>query len=101
MNKNLSILRQLANEIRFTSSKKTIKDNLVMQYVIEQSRAHKPTTEVLCKAREEMQNLAQNYACYLNSLRKYQEINSFYSGKGERSIKETANLVGFKLPHDP
>ncbi|KAG7201019.1 hypothetical protein KM043_003371 [Ampulex compressa] len=34
-------------------------------------------------------------------LRRCKEIRSRYTGKGERSIKETADLVGFKLPHDP
>lgn len=101
MNKNLSLIRQLANEIRKTTSHNTAKKSPMMQYVLEQTRAHQETSETLCKAREEAQNLAENYLCYLHSLRKYQEINTFYSGKGERSISETANLVGFKLPHDP
>ncbi|XP_014212682.1 protein FMC1 homolog [Copidosoma floridanum] len=101
MNKNLSLLRQLANEIRKTSSEKNIGNNVMMRYIVEQSSAHKETSETLCKAREELYNLAHNYLCYLQSIRKYQEIHKFYSGKGERSTKETAKLVGFKLPHDP
>lgn len=101
MNKNLSLIRQLASEIRKNSSEKSIKNNLMMNYIVEQSQVHKETSELLCKAREELQNLAQNYLCYLQSVRKYQEIHKYYNGKGERSLKETANLVGFKLPHDP
>lgn len=101
MKKNLSVLRLLANEIRKSSSKPTGRDNSLMSYITQQNRAHQETSEVFCKAREELQNLADNYLCYLHSIRKYHEINSFYSGKGERSVKETANLVGFKLPHDP
>jgi hypothetical protein len=45
--------------------------------------------------------LGQTYHCYLQSLRNYKRINDDYKGAGERSIKDTANLVGFKLPHDP
>ena len=100
MKHNLSLLRQLAHEIRQSSAKPTLKNNPVMEYVFEQSRCHKETTETFCKAREELKSLTQNYLCYLHSLRKYQEINKHYSGKGERSVQDTANLVGFKLPHD-
>ncbi|KAL7293674.1 hypothetical protein TKK_0012753 [Trichogramma kaykai] len=101
MNPNVTLLRHLAHEIRHTTSTKVVKNNMLMNYIVEQSRSHKPTTEVLCKTKEELHNLGQNYLCYLNSLRKYNEINTYYNSKGERSIKETANLVGFKLPHDP
>ena len=101
MKKNLILVRKLASEIRKAASKPVVKDNMLMQHILEQNRAHKETSEILCKAREELQNLAENYLCYLSSGRKFQEINKYYSGKGERSVKETANLVGFKLPHDP
>ena len=101
MNANLSLLRQLAHEIRHSASNNSARRNMTMQYIIDQTRAHQETSEILCKAREELQNLAQNYLCYLHSIRKYQEINTYYSGRGERSTEEMANLVGFKLPHDP
>jgi hypothetical protein len=101
MKKNLELLRLLASEIRKTCSQNQLKNNMVMQYILQQNRNYKETSEVYCKDKEDLNYLAQNYACYLNSIRKYQEINAAYSGKGERSIKETANLVGFKLPHDP
>jgi hypothetical protein len=59
------------------------------------------TDEQLCKAQFEMAYLADTYACYLGSLRRYHSIKDQYHGKGERSIESTANMVGFKLPHDP
>jgi len=59
------------------------------------------TDEQLCKAQFEMSYLADTYALYLGSLRRYQVIKDQYHGKGDRSVRETANMVGFKLPHDP
>lgn len=101
MNPNLQIIRSLVREIRHSSKDKAVKDNIMVRYIMEQAKAHRETSEVLCKAREELKNLAENYQCYLNSARLCKEIRVRYAGKGERSIKETADLVGFKLPHDP
>lgn len=44
--------------------------------------------------------MAETYLTYLESSRKFKELNQAYSGKGDRSIAETANLVGFKLPNE-
>ncbi|XP_023288410.1 protein FMC1 homolog isoform X2 [Orussus abietinus] len=101
MNNNLRTIRSLISEIRHSTHGKKMKDNIMVQYILDQARAHRETSEVLCKAREELHNLAQTYLCYLSSLRRYNEIQTQYAGKGERSLKETADLVGFKLPHDP
>ncbi|XP_074093839.1 protein FMC1 homolog [Cotesia typhae] len=101
MNSNLQLIRSLLREIRLTSSESKIKDNIVVRYIMEQARAHKETSETLCKAREELLHLATTYNCYLSSLRTYNEINTQYAGAGERTVRETADLVGFKLPHDP
>ncbi|XP_057332574.1 protein FMC1 homolog isoform X2 [Microplitis mediator] len=101
MNSNLKLIRSLLSEIRKTASENKIRDNIVVRYVMAQAREHQETSETLCKAREELQHLAKTYNCYLSSLRSYNELNSQYSGAGERSVRETADLVGFKLPHDP
>uniref|UniRef100_A0A1A9Z9W4 Protein FMC1 homolog n=1 Tax=Glossina pallidipes TaxID=7398 RepID=A0A1A9Z9W4_GLOPL len=54
----------------------------------------------LC-TRDEALFLGQTYLTYLSSLRKYNELHKEYRGRGERSVKETADMVGFKLPTDP
>lgn len=77
------------------------KDSPAFKYITEQFQKHKTTDQILCKDREEMKFLGETYVCYLRSLRKYTEIVNEYKGKGERSTKDTANMVGFKLPHDP
>ncbi|XP_072766926.1 protein FMC1 homolog isoform X2 [Anoplolepis gracilipes] len=101
MNNNIEIVRSLARELRRVSQSKSMKDNVMLQYIMEQAHAHKETSQVLCKAREELKNLAETYLCYLKSQKTCKDIHKQYAGKGERSIKETADLVGFKLPHDP
>ncbi|XP_048507235.1 uncharacterized protein LOC105688410 isoform X2 [Athalia rosae] len=101
MNANLKILRSLISEIRHVAREKKMEDNIMVQYILQQSRIHRETSEVLCKAREELKFLGQTYLNYLQAQRKYEEIRKHYAGRGERSVQETADLVGFKLPHDP
>ena len=38
---------------------------------------------------------------YLAAQRNYRKLHDEYNSKGERSVEETAKIVGFKLPHDP
>lgn len=97
----LQVIKQLLSELRHSGTQKKIKDSLGMQYILNECRKHKTTELQFCKAQEEMKFMANTYLCYLQSKRKYNEILIQYTGKGERSIEETANLVGFKLPHDP
>jgi hypothetical protein len=94
-------LRSILNELRLASPNGSIKDSLASQYVIAQFRKYQTTDEQLCKEKDEMLFLGQTYQCYLESLRNYKRINDSYKGVGERSVKDTASLVGFKLPHDP
>lgn len=96
------LYRALLNEIRLASpSGRMNKDSLAFKYITNQFEKHQTTDLTLCKAREEMKFLGETYLCYLRSLRKYTEISAVYKGKGELSIKDTADMVGFKLPHDP
>lgn len=97
----LKNLRSLLREIRGSSNTKKIAENPQVQFLMSQYRKYQTTDEQLCKMRDEMTFLGETYHCYLRSSRNYREINSHYKGAGERSIEDTANLVGFKLPHDP
>lgn len=98
---NVSILRQIISELRHGLPCGNFKENLMMSYVIGQFRKFDTTDEQLCKAKEEMKAMAQTYLCYLKSSRMQSAIQEEFHGKGERSIEDTAKLVGFKLPHDP
>lgn len=96
------LYRSILNELRCASPNGTInKDALAFKYIASQYRKYQTTDEQLCKAKEEMQFLGQTYLCYLQSLRKNAEIQKHFKGVGERSVEQTAGMVGFKLPHDP
>jgi hypothetical protein len=94
-------LRSLLREIRHTSSAKKLAETPQVQYLMSQYRKYQTTDEQLCKMKSEMNFLSETYHCYLRSMRNYKEINSHYKGAGERSVADTASMVGFKLPHDP
>lgn len=97
-----STYRALLNEIRQNSPNGVLnKNSLLMKYISSQYKKYQTTDAVLCKAKEEMKFVGETYLCYLRSIRKQTEIIKEYGGKGERSVNETAGLVGFKLPHDP
>lgn len=95
------LLRSLLHELRLASPDKTIKDSLAANYVLEQFKKYKTTDEQLCLARDEVKFLGNTYKTYLASNRKKMEIQATYKGKGERTVADTATMVGFKLPHDP
>ncbi|XP_064072245.1 protein FMC1 homolog [Vanessa tameamea] len=97
----LVTLRQVLSELRKQGSTKKLTENQMARYVLSQYRKHQTTDQQLCKAADEMHYKAKTYFEYLHFTRKYKEINSEFKGKGERSVEETARMVGFKLPHDP
>lgn len=96
------LYRSLLNELKLSSPGGRLnKDSLAFKYITNQFQKYQTTDQTLCKARDEMKFLGETYLCYLSSLRKLSDIQKEYKGKGERSVKETADMVGFKLPHDP
>ncbi|XP_061714017.1 protein FMC1 homolog isoform X2 [Cydia pomonella] len=97
----LVTLRQLLSEIRKQSSTKKLAENQMARYILDQYRKHQVTDQQLCKAIDEMHFKARSYYDYLHHSRRYKEINMEFKGKGERSVEDTARMVGFKLPHDP
>lgn len=94
-------LRGILAELRQANPKGTIKDSLAARYVLSQYHKYNTTDLQLCKQKDEVHFLAQTYLTYLQSTKNSMRIRSEYKGKGERSVQETADMVGFKLPHDP
>lgn len=83
---------------------KEIKPNQVPKlrsHILQEYRRHQTSDKIHCKASEEMQHLAETYAAYLVSQRQWKIVHAEYHGVGDRSVEETARMVGFKLPHDP
>jgi len=98
----LQTFRRLASEVRRSSTcSKIHTESPVFKYILEQYRRYRVTDQTLCKAQAEMDHLARTYLCYLSSTRRANEIHEQYKGRGERTVEDTANIVGFKLPHDP
>lgn len=97
-----TLLRELVREMRFTNrSYKSLKESPIYQFVVKNFRRNQVTAEQTCKAQEESHYLAATYLCYLKSSRKAAELRNEFHGQGERSVRSTADMVGFKLPHDP
>lgn len=59
------------------------------------------TSEKLCRAQQELHFQAATYLCLLRSVREHEALHREYHGRGERSPKEVAGLVGFRLPQQP
>uniref|UniRef100_A0A0K2UAB8 Protein FMC1 homolog n=1 Tax=Lepeophtheirus salmonis TaxID=72036 RepID=A0A0K2UAB8_LEPSM len=70
-------------------------------YIKEVYKKYFETSKQYCRAGEEMNHFADTFTTYLRSLREWNNVRLEFHAKGERSVEETARLVGFKLPHDP
>lgn len=97
----MTTLRQLLHEVRLATTGHKIRGTPLVNYIFQQYRRHQITDKQHCKANEEMKHLADTYATYLTSQRMWNQVHEEYHAKGERSVADTAKLVGFKLPHDP
>ena len=97
----LSSLRQIVKEMRRNLPKDThVRSQPLTKYIINEFRRHQTTSKQHCKAGQEMEHLCSNYATYLKSQRLWHAVHKEYHATGERSVEETAKMVGFKLPHD-
>ncbi|GFT15745.1 protein FMC1 homolog [Nephila pilipes] len=98
----LSVLRGISQELRRANPNlKPVSQSIAFTYLINEYRRHQVTEKRTCKSAEELNIIAKTYLCYLKSLRENQELIDQYHSHGERSIEETARLVGFSLPKTP
>lgn len=95
------VMRKLLKEIRNVTPSQKLKDSLMASHVLQLADKYKVTDAQLCKKKDEMIFVADTYRCYLESSRRYKDILEKYHTRGERTVKQTADMVGFKLPHDP
>lgn len=66
--------------------------------VIKQSvRKNEITDQRICRAPKEIEFIGQCYQTYLKSGARYSELLNKYT-KHERTVKQTAEMLGFKLP---
>ncbi|XP_005097606.1 protein FMC1 homolog [Aplysia californica] len=92
------VLRSLAKELGRVYRKEKLQDVPAYAYLHEQMKNFEVTDEKICRAHNEVQHVAETYLCYLESLRKQEELSQQYKGRGERSVESSAEIVGLKLP---
>ncbi|CAD5115787.1 DgyrCDS4729 [Dimorphilus gyrociliatus] len=93
----VAVLKSLFRELQL-SNKKPLKENPVYIYAMEQTRKHQVTGMKFCRERDELFHVTDTYRCLLHSVRKHEELIERYKGAGERTIEESANIVGLGLP---
>ncbi|KAI9556862.1 putative UPF0562 protein C7orf55 like protein [Daphnia sinensis] len=97
-----TLLRELIRELRLTNnSYKSLWESPAYQFILKNFRRNQVTAEQTCKAQQESQYMADTYLCYLKSSRIAAQLRHEFHGQGERTVRSTADMVGFKLPHDP
>ncbi|XP_066489976.1 protein FMC1 homolog [Tiliqua scincoides] len=99
----LSTFRGLLRELRYLRGGvgRSSRDAAAAQYLREAFRAHRVTSEKLCRAQHDLHFQAATYLCLLRSVQKHLALHQEYHGRGERSSEEVAGLVGLKLPQQP
>ena len=99
----INSLRQIIKETRLNlpADKPHVRNQPLIRYILKEFKRHRTTSKQHCKAEQEMEHLASTYATYLSSQRLWHEVHKEYHAAGERSVEETAKIVGSKLPHDP
>ncbi|XP_045102923.1 protein FMC1 homolog isoform X3 [Portunus trituberculatus] len=97
----IQTLRCLIREIRRTLlPHENLRHSPAFEYMMKEYRHNAVTDQQCCRQQEEMAYLAHTCATYLEASRRYQELHQEYHCRGERTVKETADIVGFKLPNE-
>jgi hypothetical protein len=87
--KILNLYKSLTREVRT--------DKTLFNLIRNEFRQSKVTSSKYCKEENEQFFIANAYLSYLRNTREYSFLKSKYA-KGERSIEESANIVGLRLP---
>ena len=98
----LRLLRSIIREMRLARPEGSkLSGTQGTGYILGLYRSNAVTEEQVCKHREEMSFLADTYSTYLTAQREWEAVQQEYHAKGERSVPQTAKMVGFNLPHEP
>ncbi|KAK1335096.1 LOW QUALITY PROTEIN: hypothetical protein QTO34_004674 [Cnephaeus nilssonii] len=87
-------LRGLLRELRYMSAGtgRPYRDTAAYRYLVQAFRAHRVTSEKLCRAQHELHFQAATYLCLLRSVREHVALHQEFHGRGERSVEEAAGL---------
>ncbi|XP_048728406.1 protein FMC1 homolog [Ostrea edulis] len=92
------LFKRLHREMQTTiNSKEKLVDTPAFRYIVSQFKEHQVTSQKLCKGQNEVIMVGQTYLCMLESLRKAEELAQRYKTT-ERTVQESANLVGLQVP---
>lgn len=69
-----------------------------IEHMLDLFRDNQVTERRFCRPQDHYKYFAQTYLTYLRSSRIQEELTNKYFNKGERSIKDSARLVGLELP---
>eukprot|EP00090_Calanus_glacialis_P016621 TRINITY_DN259_c0_g1_i1.p1 TRINITY_DN259_c0_g1~~TRINITY_DN259_c0_g1_i1.p1 ORF type:complete len:117 (-),score=34.72 TRINITY_DN259_c0_g1_i1:74-424(-) len=98
----IKLLRSITSELRHALPEGThVHQTQPMGYILSQYKKNAVTQEQHCKHQEEMTFMAETYLTYLSSQRAWYDVQQEFHAKGERTIAQTAKMVGFNLPHEP
>ncbi|CAD6194690.1 unnamed protein product [Caenorhabditis auriculariae] len=92
----LNTFRSLFNELR-KADKTFNRNSELYKYLSGEMRGHQVTQRQYAKSSRETEGLAKFYLSYLSSTRRLNELQETYKG-GEKSIEESARIVGLQLP---
>ncbi|CAI4225885.1 unnamed protein product [Auanema sp. JU1783] len=90
------VFRQVVSELRKVD-KTFCSKSPQYKYLNDQMREHQVTQRLFSKASNEVEQVTHLYATYLSSTRRLAELEAKYKG-GEKTIEESAKLVGLALP---
>eukprot|EP00745_Piridium_sociabile_P000384 TRINITY_DN102569_c0_g1_i1.p1 TRINITY_DN102569_c0_g1~~TRINITY_DN102569_c0_g1_i1.p1 ORF type:complete len:120 (-),score=25.67 TRINITY_DN102569_c0_g1_i1:251-583(-) len=92
------IFRQLSREFRLIYKTDKLQDVPIYAYMENQFRRFQVTGEKECRGQNEAHHQAGSYLCLLRSTRQLEDLRTHFHGKGERSVEESARMVGLNLP---
>ncbi|XP_030856132.1 protein FMC1 homolog [Strongylocentrotus purpuratus] len=96
----LNVLRCIARELRYANPKSSPRNLLGFQYLMKQYRENQLTQEQVCRSHNSLLHNAQTYLCLLRSTRECEALRAEYTHE-ERTVQESARLVGLELPKTP
>ena len=94
----LKVLRGLSRELRLIYKDGSLSQQRIYNFIRDQFRRNEVTTQQVCRGEQEALHLGRSYLCYLESVRKHQELVDSFKGHGEVSTSEAAKMVGLNLP---
>ncbi|OTF77409.1 hypothetical protein BLA29_011599 [Euroglyphus maynei] len=96
-NETLCLVRSICRTLR-TQMKGKVSESPMFEVIRQTVRQNKVTDQRICRAPNELRYLGETYRTYLDSGEKYRQLLNKYYGKSERSVEQTAEMMGFKLP---